>query len=92
MRNLKCWWYKDELNALQALAFAARLSYDDAVSTPTKRWRTWAESFGVDVNDFEDVRYWLEQRDFVAYLNGRYRITKAGAEWYNSLRKRKLVY
>ena len=87
IRRLKCWYYRDELVSLEALVFVSRLDPETA-SVSTKDWREWAETLGIDENEFEQTRYWLEQQGFVAYWGGRYSVSTKGVEWHESLTSR----
>lgn len=89
MRNLKQWFYRRELSALETLAFETRLRKPSTVLTA--EWRSITKSLGVEC-DFEKVRYWLDEKGFVTYTLGMYLITEAGATWYQKIAKRRLVY
>ena len=89
IQRLKCWYYHDELGALESLVFAARLGTVIA-SVSTHDWLEWAGTVGIDENKFNQTRYWLEQRGFVAYLGGRYRMSADGAKWHESLTMKRL--
>ncbi len=91
MRNLKCWYYQDELRSLAALVFVARLGLE-TMSVSTNDWRKWAEVSSIDENDFEQSRSWLEQHQFVTYYAGQYQVTAKGIKWYESLTLKRLVY
>lgn len=87
IRRIKCFFYRDELRTLSALAFACRLY--DGLATYSE-WMCWSGPSAVDYYDFVCSSYWLEEERFVSRVNNRYQPTKEGEEWYESLTYKRL--